>query len=767
MVDFIKLLRNVGQFDSVNLGEQLPLSKLNIIYAENGRGKTTLSTILHSLGTNNSTLIEERHRLGAIHPPHIVIQADGQNYTFQGGSWQASLPKICVFDDNFVAQNIYSGIEIESDHRQNLHGLILGAEGMRLNDSLQIQIDRIQEHNRALREKESAIPASVRGTLTVESFCALNPRVDIDSAIQETIRHLEAAKDADAIRQRPDFKLIELPAFDLSAINHLLQRDLPSLQQEAAEKVQRHLEKLGREAENWIGDGMNRIAAASNDEAQEICPFCAQALQESPLINHYQGYFSNSYTELKKSIIEQSNMIAAAHSTDVQTAFERAIQTIREAATYWKQFTDIPTFEINTVDVALAWKVAREPILNILRAKATAPLEKITLPDEVLEAVTAYEGYRQRIAALSQSLHACNSQISVVKERAAEANIAALNADLENLKMLQRRYSPSVDALCKAYQDEKEAKIATENRRTQARQALDSYRSSIFQTYQTAINGYLQKFLASFRLNSITPQNTRGGTSCTYDVLINTVVVPINAGSGASFKNTMSAGDRNTLALAFFFASLDKDTNLDQKIVVIDDPMTSLDEHRSLATIQEIIGLTGRVKKVIVLSHSKPFLCQLWNDAEKAIRSTPRKALHIIRSGNSSTIEEWDVHLDCITEHDKRHTLIAAYMDRADPNNQRLVASALRPTIEAFLRVAYPIHFPPGTMLGPFLHRCSQLYDAGNPILSQADIAELTQLTNYANKFHHDSNPAYATEIINDQTLHDYCRRTLNFAKRG
>lgn len=50
----------------------------------------------------------------------------------------------------------------------------------------------------------------------------------------------------------------------------------------------------------------------------------------------------------------------------------------------------------------------------------------------------------------------------------------------------------------------------------------------------------------------------------------------------------MSAGDRNTLAIVFFFASLDQDDQIAQKIVIIDDPMTSLDEHRSLTTVQEM-----------------------------------------------------------------------------------------------------------------------------------------------------------------------------------
>lgn len=41
MIEKIALLRNVGLFDSVDAGAQLPFSKLTLVHAENGRGKTT------------------------------------------------------------------------------------------------------------------------------------------------------------------------------------------------------------------------------------------------------------------------------------------------------------------------------------------------------------------------------------------------------------------------------------------------------------------------------------------------------------------------------------------------------------------------------------------------------------------------------------------------------------------------------------------------------------------------------------------------------
>ena len=86
--------------------------------------------------------------------------------------------------------------------------------------------------------------------------------------------------------------------------------------------------------------------------------------------------------------------------------------------------------------------------------------------------------------------------------------------------------------------------------------------------------------------------------------------------------------------------------------------------------------------------------------------------------------------------------------------------------LEAFFRVAYPETFPPGTLLGPFVHLCQQRLGQANQILDQADTLELERLKDYGSKVHHDTNPAYMTQAINDGELLDFARRILSFATR-
>lgn len=67
MIVCIRLLRNIGQFDSVSAGATIPLARLTLVYSENGMGKTTLAAVLRSLGTGDPVPIADRRRLAAQH----------------------------------------------------------------------------------------------------------------------------------------------------------------------------------------------------------------------------------------------------------------------------------------------------------------------------------------------------------------------------------------------------------------------------------------------------------------------------------------------------------------------------------------------------------------------------------------------------------------------------------------------------------------------------------------------------------------------------
>lgn len=765
MINTIRLLRNIGQFDSVATGDTLSLNRLTLVYAENGRGKTTLAAILRSLATGDAIPISERKRLAAQHPPQVVLDCVGgpPDATFQNNVWNRTLPDVLIFDDQFIDNNVYSGLVVRSDHRQNLHELILGAQGVALSQQLQDHAAQIEAHNTALRTKSAAIPATERGALTVDQFCALPARDDIDDDLLTTERNLAALRQQDFIRNTPIFAVVTLPSFDVPAIEALLHQDLLALDATSAARMQEHFSQIGEGGEEWVAAGIPRIPAAG--DLAPICPFCAQNLTTSPLVNHYRAYFSQEYENLKQRIATAIAATNRDHGGDAQAAFERALRVAFERRQFWSQFCDIPEVAVDTVAVARDWRAAREAALDAFAAKSNSPLDRLEFSTEARAGVAAYEAHRQAIGVLNQQLQRANEAINITKEQAASGDVAAVAADLARLTAVKARHTPATVAFCDDYTAEKTAKAATEQARDQAKAALDQYRNTAFPGYQTAINLYLEKFNAGFRLDSVTSTLTRGGPACTYNVLVNNTPVPVTGSPEVpgepSFRTVLSAGDRNTLALAFFFACLDQDVTLSQRIIVVDDPVSSLDEHRALTTVQEVRRLVGRASQVIVLSHNKPFLCRIWEGTDRTLRA----AIAIVRDGAGSTLRAWDVDQDCITEHDRRHALLRDYQ-QSGAGDKREVACAIRPLLEAFLRVACPEHFRPGTLLGPFRGLCEQRAGTPQEVLSQNNVQELRDLVEYANRFHHDTNPAWETENINDGELGGFVTRVLRFATR-
>jgi len=282
----IRLLQNIGQFDSMDAAATITLSRLVLIYAENGRGKTTLAAVLRSLATGDPIPITERRRLAAAHPPHAVLECEGgpPDAMFQDGRWNRTLPPLRLFDDVFVDANVHSGLIVDTRHRQNLHELVLGAQGVTLSRHIQELVDRTEAHNRALREKAAAIAEQMRHGFSLDDFCALPELHGVDAEIEATERALAAAEQQDAVRTSPLLDSLLLPGFDVGALDRVLGRDLPDLDATAEARVRDHISRLGSSGEAWLSDGMQRLAGRVSRTPAPSAPRGSQARLSSRTI---------------------------------------------------------------------------------------------------------------------------------------------------------------------------------------------------------------------------------------------------------------------------------------------------------------------------------------------------------------------------------------------------------------------------------------------------------------------------------------------------
>lgn len=758
MLTNLKLIRNVGSFDSYQEAPNTAFSQLTLIFAENGRGKTTLGAILRSLSTGESHWIEGRCRLGSQSRPHIVIEGANppRTFVYQNGTWTVGHQALIIFDDQFVDDNVYSGLAVGPGHRQNLHEVILGRQGVLLARQVDELAQEIADWNKTLREKESDIPANQRQGLDVDTFCDLAVVADIDKKTEDQAKRVDALKRADAVTSTRFFSRVALPSFDVAALETLLGKQLADLDKEAVAQVKAQFDALGKDGEAWAAQGSRYLASSSETDK---CPYCGQDTKGIELVDAYRSYFGQSYRDHLKSISDAITEHGTSFGGDTLAVAQQAIAQLDKRFTFWSPLVELPKLQVSDSALATAWTEARDAVAKLLKLKQASPLEPLSLDADIKKRIEKYKLVSDSIEAQSESLVARNDAITEIKTATASGDVALETRELDKFKATKARHTDAMTAKCKAYSETKAAKAEAERRKQEARDALDTYRRQVFPSYCTEINRYLKKFGASFTVEGVKPQDQAGRPSTAYHIQILEEKVPLQAKQDGEpcFKNTLSAGDRNTLALAFFFASLVAVPNLADTVVVIDDPVSSFDEGRAMTTTQEVRKLAAKTKQTIILSHVKSFLCRL----HKHCRQDATTALELKREGDcKSCLVPWEPSEDQFTEYDHNHKSLREFKAGTEPDIRR-VAKNLRPVVEGYLRVAYPEHCPPGTLLKQFWQRVQTQAQAGNPILDADRMTELDDIREYANRFHHDTNEAWETEVPGDAELLGYVNRVL------
>ena len=765
MLTEINLIRNIGCFDSFSgLSD---LKKLVLIYAENGRGKTTLSAILSSLANNDSNIIIGRKRLGSTNDPHVILNIEGvgENTILQDGSWNHSFEEIFIYDDEFVSQNVYSGLEITANHRQSLHEVILGHSGVSLARRVDELAQQISECNRIIRETSSQIPYDRRFGLDIETFCKLPTIDNIEHVIKEKQKEYDAIAQTDIISQKLLFSQISFPVINIQTIEDILSKELSDLDETAVQSVREHFSLIGNHAEEWVASGIERIIDKDTDS--EKCPFCGQIVNGVDLIDKYRAYFSEAYKTLNKDIASQITQYTTDFSGDQLSLMQEDINKLLDLHGFWEKIVELPEININWADISATWQEARDEILSSLRIKKSSPLNPVSLTGNSKEKIEKYISIINGVQGQIESLINLNNQITEIKASADSSNLQNVRNELNRLMSTQSRHSDDLKEWCDLYLSAISKKTDLELNKENARIDLDNHRHTVFPQYYISTNTHLELFGANFRIGSLQSSNAAGLPSTTYHLIVNDHQVPLtsqdNTFSSPCLKNTLCAGDRNTLALAFFFASLENEPNLNNSIILLDDPISSLDDGRTITTVQKIRNLVPSSKQVIVLCHLRAFLCDIWENSDKENTT----ALKISRApNNTSIISSWDVTSDSLTEYDKRHKALRDYVNE-DTENKRYIAQCLRPVMEKYLRITFPEHCPPGTLLGKFRNHVENLLRNSQQIMCEVSFRELRDITEYANKFHHDTNSAWETEYINDNELVGFVMRVLNFVKHG
>jgi wobble nucleotide-excising tRNase len=765
MIEKIVRVRNVGLFENATPNGAVKLAQATGIFADNGRGKSTFAAVLRGCSSAEAGPINARKTIDSQGSPEVslLVQSGGQSLEskFDNNVWAGPAPSIAVFDSEFVEENVYSGFEVRADQRQSLLEFALGDQTVQLKK----QVDKLGEEIDAQTKKRKAaekVLSPLAAPYTLAEFIALQKVPDAEVQIANLRKRIEAAKSAQQLLSRQDPSALPLLGFDVSVASGTLQKQLGEVEASAEALVRQHLAKHGAAGlEDWVSRGQEYLRLNE-------CPFCGQPLSGIPLISAYRSFFNKAYSDLKRDVSGLADEAATQLGDAKVDALRGAVATNTARIEAWKDQLDLSVPTLQTDMVLNVLTEVRGKLLGMIGRKQQAPLEAIGSQADFDQLSTALAGVTQAIVTYNSEMLLQAKKICERKRALQAEDPKLLQAEVSKLEAAQRRQLPGAITAVADYQAADNERKRLDEEKTRARGKADSQMQITLKEYQTAINDQLSKFGAEFSIEQLKSTYAGGEPRTEYVLKIRSRTVKLGSRADAAathcFATVLGDGDKRTLALAFFLARLKTDPQTPDKIVVLDDPVSSLDHNRRQESISAIALIAARCRQTIVLSNDRFFVRDFRNSILDLKPSPPPlETLTIKRGPNGySAFAPCDIDDVCSSEYFRHHRLVSDDVDGKSAADPRDVAKAIRPLLEGYYHRRFPGLIPKRTVFGKIIGDAQQA-QVPNPLANLKPlIPELSAINDYAARFHHDTNLAADTAPVTEGELLTFTRRTLD-----
>ncbi len=643
MIRLFQKIYKIGRYDNY-VSSALPeaqqpedFKQFNLLYGENGTGKTTLTHIFRSLKGNNELLLKKTTFDYKDSPEVHLVTSDINNPTlvYQNFEWSQHEPNLEIFDVHFINENIYTGLEIQSTHKKRLFEVILGDKGIQLKNEIQALKVRVQKGNKIIRETAKQLETNISYTFTAMEYASLEADPEIEDKIYLKEIELQTAKNQRKIQRKASLSIvptIDLP-FEAATCTAILNQSLDFISSNYLEQFSAHKQHLGMkgQSEEWLQQGFE----AKYDEK---CPFCLQTMDaELEILQAYQQYFNATYKQLLLDI-------ATVHKTIANYSIEAQVSKIENALTlnkvlleFWKDYLPV-TPTLGSISEEKDQLIAAfEQVKDLMKQKSKNPIEAIE--DKALQDFyTLVEQLNQKIEQINKHILPYNDRISTVKVDE-NKDIAIIERELAALVAIEKRMDPEMDVLCKNLIKYKTAVARLKEQTKTKNGELNEFRDGIFTTSLDKINFYLNYFAPYLSLRKLSSAYLGSSTEPAVKFALcvhGKEVAHKEKGDLPSMKYALSEGDKNALALSFFFAKLEADKRLSEKIIVFDDPVASFDRIRLTKTVNQLLLFGKQCQQLFFLTHNLPFGLSFIEQLEKEGLSFSKN--QICGVGDSSAI---------------------------------------------------------------------------------------------------------------------------------
>lgn len=659
----IKTIKDYKSFQNFSwqpfLNNEVFHDNVNIFYGENGSGKSSICHILKNVlpgGGIAEALTDNNYgykSFGKSKPEAVSLQFDDGEYNFEytalsnvgndavkeqvarsfaDNFWDKKLPSnnsILFFDRDFVAKNVheYERKTTKGGQEQESGKLIIEF------DSKAIELRNIKSKAKDLKDEHVQVIAKFTDLNKEEMGHVLNDNekvlfskycdfseIEIKTLTSKLLEEQDAISlsltgDKNAFDKvakiQSEIKLLAAIDDDITLAEYekyqgLFDFDLKeSIQVEAKQTL---VEKIAKH-KAFFESGI-----ALRELHKGECPFCQSKTEEDNvnlIVDLYNQIFDTTYkiqfekfeTDKSKALRQLDKILNLVTNLDLNPIF----QELRQLAEDYKipqiySISDEKSFskpELNHI------KVFREQVFSLERPN------KQNIKESYQNALENFNKVKEFFKSLNDFIGKKNEKIQDFKNentniklderiRKSELRLSELSNELSFLHDNKIQKQKQKNAL------ERELEvlnISLKELDDTYKEKLEQYESYCSSKAFTDLLGKIQDYFGNFNFNfTLKLKDNRTGNKNEFPFAF---WVLDSEGNERDFKEGLSEGEVQVLSLCFFFAFLEIQEDKESKILVFDDPITSLDNSNLSCLVDLIAKEKNKFSQTFIFAHWK------------------------------------------------------------------------------------------------------------------------------------------------------------------
>lgn len=602
---------------------------VNILFGENGSGKSSICTLLKSIcGLKEIDKYKPKEAC-------LVFDKKEHKYISEDSSWDHSLEKsdILFFDREFVHTNVHLGHKRgtqQGEQEQESGKMIIefDSEAIHLRsirDKLKLKREksdevekeyRVENNDRLtfnLNEEDEKIFES-HNKKSKEELKKLKTQLDQEFKKLQTSLLSDIASESKSSEIQSINLIEEIPSVsnfsDYETYQSVFDFDLKDEIKKSSEDTL--ITKIKQNKE-FFQSGINL-----REEHPKQCPFCQSSEEEEnvkKILDLYNNIYDDTYNIKKIQFDENRDSLCEEIRTIIDELknlnLNELFLSLKDIEEKFK-ITNIYSIEIesqykkpktnklkNILDKLLILSTPNSENINILYVSALKEFEEI---NEFFSRVNKLIIDKNIIIGDFKSDNTStllSKRISenTIKKDCVENEINFINQNKINLQKEKEKAISKLESL------ELESKKAKEDFRKARLEYEDYCSNEAFSSLLTRIESYFKKFNFSFTISIDTERRLTGSTKefpFAFKVLD-------SDGHERDLKEGLSEGELQVLSLCFFFSFLDIQDNKQNKILVFDDPITSLDNNNLSCLVDLISEERTSFSQTFIFTHHKTF----------------------------------------------------------------------------------------------------------------------------------------------------------------